>query len=370
MKLTTNKKELLKLLERCNGVADKKSPIPAMANVLLTTETSGLRLSAMSVTQSVTGTVAAKVTKQGSILVSCATFLARVNSMPDGELQLTLNKENALAIKHATSSRKFQIGTIPADAFPSFPNPDEEIKPISVPASLLSSLIASSNSAVSTDDTRPALNCLLVEFTPGLIRCVATDGKRMNKVDAKNEHASKFSLMIPLLSLQQLRRIVDIGDKPVDIRVSASMAFFDADGIRFGLKLVDAQFPPYEQFIPNSHNGSVTVSRSLLIDSVKALGGAVQKDKGVKVTIEDGVITIESNDSDNGAGEDKIDGEGTGKTITGLDPKFFLDSLNSITGDSVDIQFIAGDELCPIVIVPTKKSEEFDVLTIVMPMRV
>lgn len=370
MKLTTSKKELLKLLERCNGVADKKSAIPVMANVMLTASTGEVRLSAMSLAQSVTGAVSAKVTKHGSILVSCATLLARVKSMPDGDLQLSLDKSEALVIKHASSARRFQLSTLPSDSFPEFPNPDDTAESVVVSANVLSSLILSTQSAVSTDDTRLALNCLLIEFRPGIIRCVGLDGHRMHKSEAVLDHQlANSDMLIPLVSVQQLRRIIDIGDKSVTIRTSGQRVFFDADGVRFEMKLINAQFPPWEQIIPSTCDGDITINRETIAEAVSAIGGSLEKDKGVKITIEDSSVTIEATSSDHGEGIDKLQCEGTGHTITGLNPKYVTDALSSIGGDSVTIRF-TNDVVSPVSIVPTKKVEGFDILTLVQPMKV
>jgi DNA polymerase-3 subunit beta len=368
MKLIVQKKALLKLLDRCVGVIDKKSSIPVLTNVLVDARGGELRLSAQSLTQSVTGTIESSITKKGAVLVNCINFKSRVESMPDGDVLLNDNEKGQLIIKQASGSRKFQIATLPADEFPTMPVPDETSGKVSIASSVIASLINATQSAISLDDTRVSLSCALVEISPNLIRFVSTDSKRMNKAEAVIECDARLSMMIPLPAIQQLRKIVGEGEVSVDILKGNNTAFFDAGNVRFSLKLIDGQFPPYEQVIPNSHECSAVLMRADLVGSVKAISGAVAKDKGIKLTIKNDSVILESQDADFGNGEDIVLAEVSGENVVGADPKFLLDALAAITSDSITIQ--ASGDLGPIVIVPTNQSEGFNVLTIVMPMRV
>src|SRR6185295_1752001 len=84
MQVTVSKKDLLRILERCQGVADKKSTMPVLGNVLL--EVAGpdqLRVAATDLYLAVSGHVPAKVEKGGSIAVGARDLFERVRNMPD-----------------------------------------------------------------------------------------------------------------------------------------------------------------------------------------------------------------------------------------------------------------------------------------------
>ena len=61
MDLVIPKKDLARLVSRCQGVADKKSAMPALANILLAAEGNSLRVSATDLYLSVSGQTHADV---------------------------------------------------------------------------------------------------------------------------------------------------------------------------------------------------------------------------------------------------------------------------------------------------------------------
>ena len=61
------KKELLRLVSRCHGVADKKAAMPVLANVLLTVEGNALRVAATDLYLAVSGQMNVDVQKPGSV---------------------------------------------------------------------------------------------------------------------------------------------------------------------------------------------------------------------------------------------------------------------------------------------------------------
>ena len=66
MDLVIPKKDLARLVSRCQGVADKKSAMPALANILLAAEGNSLRVSATDLYLSVSGQTHADVSIAGS----------------------------------------------------------------------------------------------------------------------------------------------------------------------------------------------------------------------------------------------------------------------------------------------------------------
>ena len=69
MDLVIPKKDLLRLVARCQGVADKKSAMPALANVLLAAEGNTLRVAATDLYLSVSGQTHAEIATSGSVAV-------------------------------------------------------------------------------------------------------------------------------------------------------------------------------------------------------------------------------------------------------------------------------------------------------------
>ena len=68
MELTVAKKDLLKIVARMQGVADRKSTMPVLANVLLAADgNNALRLAATDLYLSLIGRIPAEIAKGGSV---------------------------------------------------------------------------------------------------------------------------------------------------------------------------------------------------------------------------------------------------------------------------------------------------------------
>src|ERR1043166_8491226 len=99
MDLVIPKKDLLRLVSRCQGVADKKSAMPALANILLAAEGSSLRVAATDLYLAVSGQTQAEVATPGSVAVPAKDLLERVKAMPEGPIQITSSEGAQTTLK-------------------------------------------------------------------------------------------------------------------------------------------------------------------------------------------------------------------------------------------------------------------------------
>jgi DNA polymerase-3 subunit beta len=385
MQVTVSKKDFLRILDRCQGVADKKSTMPVLGNVLLEVDgPSQLRLSAMDLFLSITGVLQAHVERPGSIAVGARDLFERVRMMPDGQLTLSSNDGSSLTLKAVGTARRFTIHGIPGDEFPKQPQPDLSAAVLSLPVSTLATLIQSTQFSISTDDSRLALNSALFEWADDRVRFVTTDGHRLTKAEAIVAGTqATATMLIPLKGIQQLKRVCDDAlseatrvesedgsESVVTISQNGPSAFFQMGSLQFSVKLVDAQFPPYDQVIPQVSERVVSVPRLGVADALRAVSvAASDRTGGVKLTLSQGTIRFETESPESGEGFDEIaiDYEGPDLTI-GFNAKYFLDVTSAISDEDISIGI--GGELDPAVIRPATRSESFDLLAVVMPMRI
>lgn len=369
MTISITRHDLLALLVPCQGVVDKKSLLPGIASVLLRTEGGSLRVSATDMYLSVSD----KLPVHGDInaALPAAGLLERVKAMPEGMLTITIGENYQATIKAAGSPRRFTLRGIPGSEFPVLPEPSGEAA-FTIPAATLSKLFARTAFSISTDETRPHVNSLLVEIGGHTIRCVSTDGHRLNKAEATVEGTlPKRSMMLPLKAVVELRRLLDKTTGDVIVSSNDPHAFFAIGSATFGVKLIDAAFPPYAQVIPKFGKTGTHVARSALANAVQAVAiAASERTHGVKLTFAGDVLRIESESPDSGNAYDElpIDDAGVGAVTVGFNWKYLLDVLSVIDGDEVVLN-IKGD-LDPMVIRPDEDEDGFSYLAVVMPMKV
>jgi DNA polymerase-3 subunit beta len=382
MDVTVPKKELLKLVGRCQGVADKKSTMPALSNVLLSVNgPSELRVAATDLYLAVSGTAAGvEVKKGGSVAVPAKDLYERIKMMPDGPLHVVTSDGFSTTIKAAASARRFTLRGMPGEDFPALAEPEPKAAQLELELELLSKLISRTHFSISTDETRAALNSALFEWDGDRVRMVTTDGHRLSKMELRVPgRQATATMLVPLKAIGELRRLADEARaegakegeaQKVTITQSGPNAFFGIAGTRFSVKLIDAQFPPYSQVIPQTSDRAIRVPRAPFADALRAVSlAASDRTGGVKLEVTSGAMRITSESPETGDGFDEISVDYSGaEVVIGFNARYFLDVLGAIDDEEV-ILGIGGD-LDPAVIKPATESDDQSYKAVVMPMRI
>jgi DNA polymerase-3 subunit beta len=376
MDLVIPKKDLLRLVARCQGVADKKSAMPALANILLSAEGNTLRVAATDLYLSVSGQTQAEVATAGSVAVPAKDLLERVKYMPDGPVQVIATEGAQTTLKAVGSPRRYTLHGIPGGEFPQLPKPAPDAPSLQLPVELLSLLIARTHFSISSDETRPHVNSGLFEWVGDRVRIVSTDGHRLSKMEATVTGSSATATMlIPLKAITELRRLAEEARAEKDANIvtitqSGPNAFFSVAGMVFSVKLVDAQFPPYQQVIPALSDRSVRAPRLVFADALRAVSlAASDRTGGVKLSVAPGTLRITSESPESGNGFDELPVEYNGPELTiGFNAKYFLDVLAAI--DDEEIILGVSGELDPAVLRPGSESSDQSYVAVVMPMRI
>jgi len=143
MQVAVAKKDLLRVVARCQGVGRQKSTMPVLGNVLLDVNGPGsLRLAATDLNLAVTGQITAEVQKGGSIAVGARDLFERVKMMPEGLLTIATNEGSGAIIRAASSARRYTLHGIPGEEFPAIPEPDTGAATFAIGADALATLIA------------------------------------------------------------------------------------------------------------------------------------------------------------------------------------------------------------------------------------
>jgi len=380
MELSVAKKDLLKLVSRMQGVAERKSTMPVLSNVLLAVDgPNALRVAATDLYLSIAGKVPAEVKKGGSVAVPAKDLLERVRMMPEGSVQIVTTDGASTNIKASGSPRRYTLRGMPGDDFPPLPQAAESAPTLSLSVDVLAELMQKTYFSISTDETRAHLNSALFEWDGDTVRMVTTDGHRLSMMEQKviGKQATA-TMLIPLKAVLELRRLCDElnaegskDQKPeITITQSGSSAFFQAGSTTFSVKLVDAQFPPYQQVIPALSDRSVRAPRVALAEALRAVSlAASDRTGGVKLSVAPGVLRITSESPESGNGFDELPVDYTGPELTiGFNAKYFLDVLDAISDEEV-ILGISG-ELDPAVVRPASESSEQSYVAVIMPMRI
>jgi DNA polymerase-3 subunit beta len=359
------KLEFLRGLRLAQSIADRKSTMPMLANVLLRTMgKSKLLIAATDLNVSVTAELKASNTAEGGLTVSAKSLHDIVSSAPGDDITLRRADNNWAELK--SGKVNFRVVGMPDRDFPKIPDARES-QFSEVDAGTLREMIDRTLFSVCNDETRFHLNGVLFESSGDKARMVSTDGHRLSKVDRSLTGGPQLTsgVIIPKKGLLELKRVLE-GATMVKVSVRTPYLFVVNDDVTLAVKLIDAQFPPYEMVIPKEHKKTLIIDRSRLIDALKRAQLMSSDTRGVKLSAEGGTITITSDNPDLGEVREELDAEYGGPAVSiGFNPKYVIELLTQMGSDQVGLHL--GGELDPGLFKPLTGD---DYLGVVMPMRI
>jgi DNA polymerase III subunit beta len=365
MEFRIHKNEFARGLRLAASIADRKSTMPMLANVLLRVQSkSKLLCAATDLNVSLSAELKISGGDEGGITVGAKALHDIVANLPGDEVSIRKIENNWAEIKAGKVS--YRIVGVPDRDFPKVP--DHREAPFGdVDAGTLREMIDRTLFSVCNDETRFHLNGVLFESTGTTARMVSTDGHRLSKVDRNLSGAPKLSagIIIPKKGLLEIKKILD-GAGTCKFAVKTPHVFFSVEDLVLAVKLIDAQFPPYEQVIPKDHKRTAIIDRGLLADAVKRAQLMSNEARGVKLAFATDHITIASDNPDVGEVREDIDADYKGEAMTiGFNPKYMIELLAQMHSDQVAIDL--GGELDPGLVRPLTGD---DYLGVIMPMRI
>lgn len=370
MEIKVTKSELLDGLYWTQSVVERKVTMPILSNALLEATPKTLTITATDLEVGVRSTHAADVATPGKVTINAKNLYEIIRQLPDEKIKLSVGGNHWVEIISGKS--RFKIVGMPADEFPNLSFSEGKEAQSIAPETLLE-MIAKTSYAMSTDEVRYNLNGIYceskdVEGKPGL-RFVATDGHRMAYCERSTP--GKFSLskgvIIPRKGVGELKRLCDGGgDASVSLFFDGKQIVASRGSVTMLVRLIDGQFPPYEQVIPKDLPKVVTADRKLFGESLKRASlVASDMSHAVKMTFSPGLIEISTTNPDVGEVHEELAATYKGETFdVGFNAKYFQDILSVISDESVVMGL--KNNVSPCVI-----RSEFDrgFLSMVMPRR-
>jgi len=371
MKLKIKKEEILKGLQRIQGVVEKKNTMPILSNMLLSADSKGVEIVATDLEIGLRGRYAADVEKPGSVTVSAKKMYEIVRELPAEEIQIKVEDSNWVKIQSGQSL--FKLVGLPKEEYPALPDVAEEGM-IAIEGETLREMIKKTLYSVGENDARYVLNGLFVHMTQakgGLnLRMVGTDGHRLSMIDRIVEAKHKeTSIIIPKKAMMELRRVLEEDAPKAELRLgfSKNHALFKRDGLIMVSKLIDGNYPNYLQVIPAKSTKKVTVSKDIFTHAVKRVSIlSKEKTNAVKMQLEKGKLILSTNNPEVGEATEDLDIDYKGEGISiGFNSRYLMDVLTAMDRQTISLEL--SDALSPCLI--TEEGDD-QYRCVVMPMRV
>lgn len=351
-------------LNIAQNIIGRNLTLPILNNLLLQTEEGRLKISATNLEIGVNTWTSGKVEKDGAITCPARILASLVNNLPNKKVELEV-KGNNLLIK--CENFKTTIKGLPADDFPIIPK-IKEAPLMEAENGLFKDALNQVVGVTALSESRPEIAGVLFSFERNDLRLAATDSFRLaEKVIffASKKPDAKKTLIVPQRTAQELIRILGEREGKVKIVLGHNQVLFDMGEAQLVSRLIEGQYPDYQQIIPKSFNYQVGVERELLLNSVRVAGIFSSKVNNITLVLKKGQLEVLSNDADLGENRSQVPAEIKGGDLSvNFNYRYILDGLTNISSKKVFLGM--NSESSPMVIRP---AGEDDYLYIIMPIK-
>lgn len=365
MEFRIQQTEFLKGLRLAQSIADRKSTMPMLANVLLRTIGGNkLLVAATDLNVSISAELTCESNAEGGLTIAAKALHDIINILPGDDVLIRKADNNYAEIQ--ASKVDYRLVGMPDRDFPKIPD-HTEVEFREIDAGVLRQMIDRTLFSVSNDETRYHLNGVLFESDGSRARMVSTDGHRLSKVEREVESLPTLAqgIIIPKKGMQEIKRVIDSARK-VSLAVKTPYIFVKGDDMVLAVKLIESQFPPYQQVIPKSHSKEVVIDRQMLVGALKRAQLMSSETRGVKFLVAPSSLTITSDNPDIGEVKEELEVQYDGDAVSiGFNPKYVIDLLSQMSTDQVTLEL--NGELDPGLLRPYSDD---DYLGVVMPMRI
>ena len=353
MKILCDRQQLQEAFSVVSNIAPLKTPKPALQNVLVRAEADSLVLFATDLEMSARVSLdSVKVSEPGVALLPARETSALLREL--SEPTLTIHSED-MRCRIESGSGSFVLLGDDVDDFPTEPTVDSS-EALQVPARVFLEMVRRTTFAAAREETRYAINGLLLDHDSGNLRLVGTDGRRLALTFTGIEtEAPPARAVVPIRALQALTKAVDDdSDDPIEIRLSTNRIAFSFGDTQLLCQLLDNRFPEYEQVIPKVADSTIEIDRALLERNVRRVAVLSSGDvRMINLQFDGSTLKLSAESSGVGRADltMDVDTQGKGGSIS-FNPDYLLDALKvsdlevirmDMTDDATPAKFMLGE---------------------------
>jgi DNA polymerase-3 subunit beta len=266
------------------------------------------------------------------------------------------------------------LRTLAASEFPRLPDAGAEAG-VKVDAAAFGDALRQVISAASRDDARPILTGVLIAAMPEGLRFVATDSYRLGLRDLEGVDVlpEGQKVLVAAKGLAEVQRLLAAGagsraDQTIEVVLGEREVLFRVGTTEVTTRLIEGEFPNYQQLIPTGYPNKLTVSRDLLqaaVNRVRLVGGG-RDGAAIRLAMSADGLQLAATAQDVGEAHEELEAKYEGSDLTvAFNSNFLLDGIDAAGTDEVVLESI--DPLKPAVL-RTPSAEGF--LYLLMPVRI
>jgi len=371
MEIRIDRDDLFKATSKVQSIIEKRSNMPILSTVLLSTVDSDIYLSATDLEISLQQKLSAEVINAGSVTISGRKLFEIVKESKEQKIYIKEKENNWIFI--SDDKARYNLACLPSDEYPVFMEP-EDITTIEIDGETLAEMINKTIYAVTLEEAGFKLSGIFTEKVAMkgevFLRMVSTDGHRLSMIDKeiKDVENLKFEsgIMIPKKGMAELNKLASEGGL-IHLGFKQNNCVAKKDNDLIIIRLLESKFPDYNAVIPQKIQHNIKIKKDFLLNGMKKM--IILSDesyKGVKITLEGNNMELVSINPDLGDALENLEVTYEGERIEmGFNARYFIDILQAMDSDTVELGFINDSSPCLIT-----GNDDKGFLGLIMPMRI
>jgi DNA polymerase-3 subunit beta len=371
VKFTCSTKDIASAVGAASKIVNAHTTVPILSNVLLTSDEGQIRVRATDLELTLEHAFPAEVQEAGSVTVPAKLFSGYLGNLPAGLLELSGTPTRA-SVKVERSNYDFHA--LPPEEYPPLP-PSQKGATFALSAKRFREGVNATIFAASGEEARGAvLMGTLLELEGASLTMVATDGYRLAKWQTTLDEAHSgpaLRYIVPSRALSEAARNLANAESVTltALGTQGNQLSLTAGEVTIVVRLVDGQYPNYQQVIPAKFDRSVTVNTTGLIGALRRaelVAGDRASMVKMQVTNQNLIITANSDVAGNAFEELEVEQSGEDLSIA-FNARYLVEILTHVDSPQTVLDFLGA--LSPAAIRPLEPVAGSTLLYVLMPLR-
>ncbi len=371
MKFKVDRQEFHKAINKVESIISAREIRSVISNILIEAEGGRAVLTATDLEIGIKTSIEVETSTPGTLTLPAKKLSQAIREFHGASLSIEADADHRVTIVDASGVSKARITIMgaPSDEYPVIPTLPDKKFTVFPPGTVLE-MIRKTGYAVAEEDARYVFNGLYMINDGNKVSFVGTDGRRLAKIEREFPETLPFKegVILPNKAMRELHKLLDSGGEgKVAYEEKDRRVYFRLGGVDLIAKLIEGQFPDYQQVIPSKLENKIQVNRERLEKSVRQVAVmAAEPSRQVRVSFQSGAMNIAASTPDLGEAQDSIETGYSGEEITiAFNSNFMMDVVRVIGTEEVSIGFTSPSS--PAVI---QEPDDKDFISVIMPMKI